>query len=706
VSPARSSAVARLCRLALKELRETLRDRRTIITLVLMPVLVYPLLGVTFQKFFLAQFAVQEAQEYMVAFESEATAMEFRDLLSQGNQLLGREIQPGSPLPVQPGEPLQPQLKFVVPTNNTAVPLETAISSGLADLGVRLLPSDGLSQQNVEFLLQEGSILGSEARDFIEARLRAVNEAFVADVLRQQATPVALPYAWAARWLEGGDGSNFSLATLVPLVLTLMTVTGAVYPAIDLTAGERERGTLEALIAAPISRREVLVAKYVAVVCVALLTAVMNVLAMIATAYGTGLEKTLFGSAGVSLLLIAQIFTLLGVFAGFFAAVILAITSIARSFKEAQAYLIPVMLLAMGPGVLTLLPGLELTPALALTPLVNIVILTRDLLDGSARGSLALMALGSSVGYAGIALTIAARIFGTDAVLYGSAGTWGELFRRPDRVAAAPSVSQGLIALGVLFPAYILLGSLPGRWTDLSLSGRLGLSALLTILLFAVWPLVLSLWIRLDLRSGLGLNPASLWAFAGALLAGLSLWPFAYELEVFTIAPERLKIMVDLFREFEAELNAVPIVWKLTALAVVPAVCEELFFRGFLFRAFRTTLSPWGTILLTATLFGLFHVLVRDALLFERFIPTALMGVVLGWVAHRTGSTLPGMLLHVTHNGGLLLLPLWGHLLGLPDDPIARTHLPAYVLGIAAMVAVGGLALLRFPRRAGASAAE
>ena len=68
----------------------------------------------------------------------------------------------------------------------------------------------------------------------------------------------------------------FSLAALIPLILVLMTVTGAVYPAIDLTAGERERGTLETLIAAPVPRLGLLLAKYVAVLAVALLTAVVN----------------------------------------------------------------------------------------------------------------------------------------------------------------------------------------------------------------------------------------------------------------------------------------------------------------------------------------------------------------------------------------------------------------------------------------------
>src|SRR5204863_4946184 len=73
---------------------------------------------------------------------------------------------------------------------------------------------------------------------------------------------------------------RLSLAVFVPLVLILMTMTGAVYPAIDLTAGERERGTLEVLIAAPVPRVSLLFGKYVAVVTVAVLTALVNLASM------------------------------------------------------------------------------------------------------------------------------------------------------------------------------------------------------------------------------------------------------------------------------------------------------------------------------------------------------------------------------------------------------------------------------------------
>jgi len=689
-----------LWRLTLKELRETLRDRRTILTLILMPVLVYPLLGITFQKFFLAQFAVQEPTEYHVGFESMEDAVLFRNAFSQGNQILGRELRPGQPLPLKPGEPPDPSLNFIFPQPGDEFELTDAVSEGRLDIGVRIKSTSNQAQQDFEFLVRDGSILGREARQFVTSRLQAVNEAFIAEFLREQTPPVQQPFAWQQTSLGEQTTGDFSLATIVPLVLILMTVTGAVYPAIDLTAGERERGTLEALIAAPISRRQVLIAKYIAVVAVALLTAVMNLSAMIATAYGTGLEQTLFGSAGLSVTLIVQIFVLLAVFASFFSAVILAVTSVARSFKEAQAYLIPLMLLSLAPGVLALMPGLELTPALALTPLVNIVVLTRDLLDGQFPAGLAALVLGSSIGYAGIALSLAARIFGTDSVLYGSTGTLGELLQRPAEPLSTPKLSHGLIALGVLFPGFVLLGSIPARLTEWTLSSRLGASATITMLLFALWPMLLAWQTRLRWRSGLGLVATNGWYYLVALLLGVSLWPFAYELEVLTINPARLEALVKLFQGFEQELKRIPLITKLLALAVVPAVCEELFFRGYLFRAFGSVFRSGTTIVITAALFGLFHVLVRDALLFERFLPTALMGLVLGVMASRSGSTWPGMLLHILHNGTVLTAPHWLADISPGFDTTTHAHLPAWVLITATvLVLASSLGLWQIPAR-------
>src|SRR5262249_11112667 len=143
--------------------------------------------------------------------------------------------------------------------------LETAVRTGLLDAGVSLTESDQ-GQRVVLILVRDGSEMGRDAA-------RHVSE------LTERANARRNPQIVAALTQGVPDETKRKsdvLPVLVPLVLILMTMPGAVYPAIDLTAGERERGTLEILVAAPIPRLAVLFAKYVAVLTVALLTALVN----------------------------------------------------------------------------------------------------------------------------------------------------------------------------------------------------------------------------------------------------------------------------------------------------------------------------------------------------------------------------------------------------------------------------------------------
>src|SRR5207237_9347303 len=140
------------------------------------------------------------------------------------------------------------------------------------------------------------------------------------------------------------------------------------------------------------------------------LTAVVNLVSMVVTLHVSGLARQLLGEGGLSLLLIVQLFGLLLLFAAFFSAVLLSLTSFARSFKEAQAYLIPLMLGSLGPGVLAMLPGLRLRADLAVLPLVNVVLLARDVFQGSADPLLAAVVVVTTLLYALAALALAARV--------------------------------------------------------------------------------------------------------------------------------------------------------------------------------------------------------------------------------------------------------------------------------------------------------
>src|SRR6185369_1609029 len=89
-SPARRQLLGRLQRLVRKELREILRDRRTIITLVVMPILIYPLLAVVFQRFLLTSITVSENIAFDIGVDSEAQEM-FAAQLQRGAALVSRE---------------------------------------------------------------------------------------------------------------------------------------------------------------------------------------------------------------------------------------------------------------------------------------------------------------------------------------------------------------------------------------------------------------------------------------------------------------------------------------------------------------------------------------------------------------------------------------------------------------------------------------
>jgi membrane protease YdiL (CAAX protease family) len=241
---------------------------------------------------------------------------------------------------------------------------------------------------------------------------------------------------------------------------------------------------------------------------------------------------------------------------------------------------------------------------------------------------------------------------------------------------------------------------LPGRLEGLSVSGRLAASALLTAVLFFALPTAAAALSRADFRPTFRLDRPPVAGLLGALLLGLSLWPFAYELEVLTLSEDRVEALRELFEPIRKQLDSVPLGVKLLALAIVPAVCEEWFFRGLLLSSLRTQIAAWKAVVATGLLFGAFHVVVRDGLFFERFVPTAFLGVILGAVCVRTGSLWPGMLLHALHNGLLLSLAAYEKdLTALGWTGGERTHLPWQWIVIATVVAAAGTLLVRLSPR-------
>ncbi|MEM9827374.1 MAG: CPBP family glutamic-type intramembrane protease, partial [Planctomycetota bacterium] len=680
-APVHRLDTARFCRLCKKELLETLRDRRTIVTLILMPLLVYPLLSMALNRF-LASTDVETETKYRIGVASvaEANAVALFMTSSQsrppdaivdsiGGGIAEFEVFITTEFVEDETDQANPAEKV------SGIPPTEALEQGRIDIAAEVSDLDSRDGPRIKLFSRVGDAASESARRILVERMQwfQLNRS---DAILSGAN--IRPPPLNIELAEIGEQEKGSLlASILPLVLVLMTITGAVYPAIDLTAGERERNTMEALVASPVPPFWILCAKYVAVIAVAILTAIANLVAMFTTLWVAGLLSQISGQEAFPWLELGLIFGLLILFAAFFSAVLLSLTSFARSFKEAQAYLIPVMLLSLGPAMISLLPGVTLTPPLAIVPLVNIVLLAREMLAGSWDGFSAVLAAISTLVYAAAALAVASKMFGNEAVSKTGNESIGTLLKRPEETRAVPSPQAAAMVLALLVPVYFLVSNLLLKYlgnvrtiladggTEITAAAAVELqkqsmiwSAVSLIAVFGGVPLLAVWFTRSRPRPSYRWFRPSIAATIAAALAGLGTWALGHEAYVISSQVAGMfgvelisEARVERYREvIDAWTQISPLLILLT-LAVTPAIIEELCFRGFLFSALLKVLPPRTVMVLTAFLFGGFHVVTGNMLLLERFLPTTLMGLLLGWVAYRTGSVIPGMVTHAVHNG-------------------------------------------------------
>jgi len=213
--------------------------------------------------------------------------------------------------------------------------------------------------------------------------------------------------------------AKYMASLILPLLMIVMTALGALYPALDSTVGEKERGTLETTLLSPISRASIVLGKYLAVVTFSFLSFFLNFLSMMLTLSHLKSQLKLEGfSIGVgSTLVIVAAAILLAFFLG---AIMMALGFLARTFKEGQSYVTPVYLFSVFPVIATSSPDIVLTPLLSVIPVVNISLLFREALQTRLDPLGVTLTFASSAFYALLALAAAARLLRQEAYRTGA----------------------------------------------------------------------------------------------------------------------------------------------------------------------------------------------------------------------------------------------------------------------------------------------
>jgi sodium transport system permease protein len=203
-------------------------------------------------------------------------------------------------------------------------------------------------------------------------------------------------------------------------------MTGAMYPAIDLTAGEKERGTIETILCSPVSRTHLVLGKFLMVLTASLCTAILAMTSMgvsfgavkkyMAVTITFKADNPLNFTIGIKA--ISAVFLMVLPLAVLFSAALLAIALMAKSYKEAQSYLSPLVIVVVIPAVAALMPGVEINTRMLLIPVLNTSLVCKDIVSGTYHWDNIGTIFVSSCVYAAAALFIAVKLFQREDVLF------------------------------------------------------------------------------------------------------------------------------------------------------------------------------------------------------------------------------------------------------------------------------------------------
>jgi sodium transport system permease protein len=715
--------------IAYKELRETLRDRRTLFRMVLVPILLYPAMLLVISQVASARKVDLERTPSRVAVAAPSlTGDDTSSRAPNGapNAPNAPNAPPDAPsdardaaphpvlaalraadklsviaLPLPPAAASAPDARDATDARDASDTQDTpAPPSALTDDIARRLASEGADKLDAAVVVTrwptgdddtgEVAVHFSSVDDRsrlaatrVEDVLDALRDRAVADRLTARGLPPSLARPLTYARLDRSDRAQRGghlLGLLLPMFVVVTVMLGAIYPAIDLTAGEKERRSLQTLLTAPISVLEVVLGKYCAVFCVSLLSGLINLLSM-ALVFGYvggqmmgGEVEVALGVGPLGVLLVAT-----ALIAALISGLALAIAISARDFKDAQNLLAPLLILLMVPSLLIQLPGFELTPVTAMIPVVNALLLMKRALMAQGVSAQALFLVVTSLCAAtALALLAATRIFAQERVMAGERGQFNLLAAPRDiEPKPRPSVAEAIAWVSVLF---VLL--FYGGGALQSLHPQWGLLATLWLVIaLPTW--AVSRYLKLDVRETFRLRKASPRHLLAAVALGSSAWVLVAYLHALmeAVLPMPPEVIESLQRALPSPTGVGEWAALLLVAALSPALCEEAVFRGFLFSSLRGRVPAWAVIVITAVAFGLFHMSIY------RLMPTVTLGLILGLLAYRSDSIWPAVVFHGCNNAvALTLTATW---LG------ARGDVPVELTIGAGFLCALGLALLR-----------
>jgi sodium transport system permease protein len=386
-----------------KEMLDTLRDRRTLISMILIPIILFPVLMIGMSAVMVMMIERTEAEVTRIV-------------------IAGKEFAPALVSSIGHDETFE----IVEEEDFKSALKKKKISAALefpADFEKKIR-----EQESTEAIIYyDAAELKSEiTSDKLKDVLKDYQDSVVTARLKDRQIDKSLlhPIKISEENLASKEKmGGFILARFLPYMIVILAMSGAMYPAIDLTAGEKERGTLETILVTPVSRLDITAGKFLTVLTASVITILLATTSMSLSAslgfakmgqFAPG-EQIQFSIRPLSILLLLG---LMFPIACLFSSALLSVALFAKSFKEAQSYVTPLMFVVILPAMISFLPGFELDWRLVFIPVVNISMAAKEVLMGSYKWGFILLIFISTFIYAGFSIFVTKRLFEKEEILF------------------------------------------------------------------------------------------------------------------------------------------------------------------------------------------------------------------------------------------------------------------------------------------------
>jgi|GEM_PF-184085 len=631
-----------------KELLDLMRDKRTIVSSLVLPIILYPLIMIGFSSMMMRQEQKIQQKQMRIFLIDEARTPDTALLRDSLEAVPNFDVHPKdacAPLPYHNGQ-IDTSLRLQL-DDDTFQAIVVIPASAADSAGARRYPL-----YNVEVLYnsadERSSAAGEKAGDVLtNAEKTLVSRRFPPDELKAgllEAVDLHLNSVASQKAMIG-----FLIGRLLPYFLIILTISNGAVISSDLVAGEKERGTMETLLVSAADRNEIVVGKFLTVITFSLVSVLMNIASMFVSIRHLASQVSAQGNMPFSfdqipLLSFALVLLTMVPLVMFFAGLLLSISAYSRNMREANTYLTPLMIVAMLMSLLTMLPGMDMTLGLAFIPILNIALLFKEImLDPGAMNPLwVLITIGSTLVLDVLVVWLTVKLFNSESTLFRveeekSLKFWG----KHKRNVFSPQLA-GLVFIGVL----VLFYYVGGAWQAADQARGLMMTELILILLP---PLLLLRLAKVDWRREFRFTRPPVRALVFAVLMAAPAYVLAAGVMqlidlIYPIPAEYLKVLQEAVSLENLSLGMV-----LLVMGVLPGLCEETLMRGYIYRSFRSY-GPWTAIVVSAVLFGIMHL---DPF---RLLPAALIGLYLGILLWRSGSIWVPIVAHAVNNSLAVLL--------------------------------------------------